>query len=153
MSYECSGSWNHWQLHYLFNRLFKLKTKRTPKLCITDPLWGEFTVDYLHKEPVMQKASVSWHHLVNTAISSSQWELMLQCNDVSKIWPPTLVTIYAWLPKLVANVSSKFHHLVNTGLAVGFFVKWLPIMVAHTCKIDKIWVVYISPIRNGSIRL
>ena len=34
------------------------------------------------------------------------------------------------LPKLVANISSKFHHLVNTGLAVGSLVKWLPIKVA-----------------------
>ena len=32
-------------------------------------------------------------------------------NLVAKIWPPNLVTIYAWLPKLVANVSSNFHHL------------------------------------------
>ena len=31
------------------------------------------------------------------------------------------------LPKLVANISSQFHHLVNTGLAVGSLVKWLPI--------------------------
>ena len=50
-------------------------------------------------------------------------------------------------------VSSQFEHLVNTGLAVGFLVKWLPIMVAHTCKLDTIWVVYILPIGNGSIRL
>ena len=34
------------------------------------------------------------------------------------------------LPKLAANISSKFHHLVNTGLAVGSLVKWLPIKVA-----------------------
>ena len=74
-------------------------------------------------------------------------------NLVAKIWPPNLVTICAWLPKLVANVSSNFHHLVNTGLAVGSFFKWLPITVAHTCKLDTIWVVYISPIGNGSIRL
>ena len=26
-------------------------------------------------------------------------------------------------------------------------------MVAHTCKLDTIWVVYISPIGNGSIQL
>ena len=31
--------------------------------------------------------------------------------------------------------------------------KWLPITVAHTCKLDTILVVYISPIGNGSIRL
>ena len=38
---------------------------------------------------------------------------------VTKIWPPNLVSICAWLPTLVANVSSQFHHLVNTALAVG----------------------------------
>ena len=74
-------------------------------------------------------------------------------NLVAKIWPPNLVTVCAWLPKLVANVSSNFYHLVNTGLAVGSFFKWLPITVAHTCKLDTIWVVYISPIGNGSIQL
>ena len=36
------------------------------------------------------------------------------------------------LPKLVANVSSQFHHLVNIGLTVGSLVKWLPIKVVHT---------------------
>ena len=42
-------------------------------------------------------------------------------NLVAKIWPPNLVTICAWLPKLVANVSSNFHHSVYTGLAVDSF--------------------------------
>ena len=74
-------------------------------------------------------------------------------NLVAKIWPPTLVTICAWSPKLVANVSFHFDHLVNTGLTVGGLVKWLPIMVVHTCKLDTIWVVYISTIGNGSIWL
>ena len=47
------------------------------------------------------------------------------------------------LPNSVANISSQFHHLVNTGLAVGSLVKWLPIKVAHTCKlqVQTIWVV------------
>ena len=63
-------------------------------------------------------------------------------NLVAKIWPPNLVTICAWLPKLVVNVSSQFKHLVNTELAVGFLVKWLPIMVTHTCKLDTSWVVF-----------
>ena len=31
------------------------------------------------------------------------------------------------LPKLVAQISSHIHHLVNTGLDVGSVVKWLPI--------------------------
>ena len=74
-------------------------------------------------------------------------------NLAAKIWPPNLVTICAWLPKLVANVSSQFQHLVNMELALGFLVKWLPIMVAHTRKLDTIWVVYISRAGNGSILL
>ena len=65
---------------------------------------------------------------------------------------PTCLMIFV-NTELVANVSSNFHHLVNTGLVVGYFFKLLPITVAHTCKLDTIWVVYISPIGNGSIRL
>ena len=65
-------------------------------------------------------------------------------NLVAKMWPLTLGTICAWLPKLIADVISQFHHSVNTGLNVGSLVKWLPIMVAHTCKLDTIWVVYIA---------
>ena len=56
------------------------------------------------------------------------------------------------LPKLVTNISSQFHRLVNTMLAVGSLVKCIPIKVAHT-KIDTIWVVYCLPIGIGSIRL
>ena len=41
------------------------------------------------------------------------------------------------LPKLVANISFQFHHLVNTGLDVGFFVKCLAINVAKPFWIDK----------------
>ena len=40
---------------------------------------------------------------------------------------PKLVTFGHRLPKLVDNISSQIHHLVNTGLAVGSLVKWLPI--------------------------
>ena len=52
-------------------------------------------------------------------------------NMVAIIWPPTLVTICAWLPTLVAKVSSHF-----------------------TCKLDTIWVVYrqVSIIRRTLIR-
>ena len=52
-------------------------------------------------------------------------------------WLPTLVTFGHRLPKLVANISSDFHHFVNTGLAVGSLVKRLPIKVANPSKIDK----------------
>ena len=59
-------------------------------------------------------------------------------NLVAKIWLPKLLTFGHGLPKLVANISSDFHHLVNTWLAVGSLVKWLPIKVANPSKIDKL---------------
>ena len=104
---------------------------------------------------ILNSSTTSTHVYVWRVI---QWDGQLtqsgtKPNLVAKIWLPNLVTICAWLPKLVANVSSNFHHLVNTGLSVGSFFIWLPITVAHTCKLDTIWVVYISPIGNGSIRL
>ena len=40
-----------------------------------------------------------------------------------------VATPYTWSRELVANISSRFHHLVNTGLAVGSLDKWLPIKV------------------------
>ena len=48
-------------------------------------------------------------------------------NLVAKIWLPTLVAICDGLPKLIANISSHIHNLVNTGFDVGSLVKWLPI--------------------------
>ena len=60
-----------------------------------------------------------------------------QSGTKPNFWLPTLVTFGQRLPKLVAKISSDFHHLVNTGLAVGSLVKWLPIKVANHSKIDK----------------
>ena len=45
-------------------------------------------------------------------------------NLAAKNWLPNLVTISHRLPKLVANISSKFS-------------KWRPIKVANTSKIEK----------------
>ena len=72
---------------------------------------------------------------------------------VAKFWPPTLVTFVHGLSKLAANVISQSYHFASTGLIVDSLVKWLPIKVAHTCKLDIIWGVYCSPIGTGSIRL
>ena len=54
-----------------------------------------------------------------------------------QIWLPTLVTICNGLPKLVAKISSHIDHMVNTGLAVGSLVKWLPIKVATPANQTK----------------
>ena len=43
------------QLDFLFNGLFRLTTKQTSKLSITDHMWRE-SADYPHKGPVMRKA-------------------------------------------------------------------------------------------------
>ena len=46
MLHECQVFVNHWCLvYYLFNSLFRLMTKETPKLHITGPLWGESITD------------------------------------------------------------------------------------------------------------
>ena len=45
------------------------------------------------------------------------------------------------LPKLIANISSQFQHLVNTVLAVSSLLKWIPIKVTVISKIGKISVV------------
>ena len=73
-------------------------------------------------------------------------------NLVAKIWATKFGVRLCRLPKLVAKISFKFQHLVNTGLDVGSLIKWLPLKVANTCKLDIIWVVYCSLIVNGSIR-
>ena len=46
------------QLDHLFNNLFKLTTKKTSKLRITCPLWGESMGDhgFPHRGPTMRKA-------------------------------------------------------------------------------------------------
>ena len=57
-SHEYDGISSHQQLNHFFSILFRLTTKETPKLHITDPLWWESTqwlVGSPHK-PVMQKA-------------------------------------------------------------------------------------------------
>ena len=108
-------------------------------------------------KPLSEPMTVS--SLTHICVTQPQWvkQSGTKPNLVAKIWPPNLVTICAWLPKLVANINSQFQHLVNMGLDLGILVKWLlkwlPIMVAHTCKLDTIWVVYISPIGNHSILL
>ena len=40
-----------------------------------------------------------------------------------------------WYKNKFFDVSSEFHSLVNSGLTVGSLVKWLPIIVVHTCKL------------------
>ena len=41
------GVWNHQQLHHLFNSLSSLTTKKPPKLCISDLLWGNLPISVL----------------------------------------------------------------------------------------------------------
>ena len=48
-------------------------------------------------------------------------------NLVAKILATKIGNFGHKLPKLVANIRSDFHHLVNTMLAAGSLVKWLPI--------------------------
>ena len=83
---------------------------------------------------------------VVSRISSLVKEWSSQNFGHQKCWP-----FVHGLPKLVANISYQFQHLVNTVLAVVSLVKWIPLKIAHTSKIDKVWVIHCSPISIGSI--
>ena len=69
----CSS--NHRQLNWLFNRLLLLTTKRTPKLRITGPLWGESTGDrsiFPHKNLLTQK-EFPWHDVI-MSVCATKWQ-------------------------------------------------------------------------------
>ena len=83
----------------------------------------------------MKTRLISWLHSQHSTGVLSVWYKTKFGSQ--KFWLPKLVTLGHSLPKLVANISSQFHRLVNTGLAVGSLVKWLPIKVANPSKIDK----------------
>ena len=79
--------------------------------------------------------------------------IIIQSRTKPNLIAKTLATNFGnQLQKLVAKVSSQFHDLVNTGLNVGSLVKWLPIKIANTCKLDIVWVVYCLPIGIVSIK-
>ena len=46
------------------------------------------------------------------------------------------------LPKIVTSINSQFQHVVDTVRAASSLAEWIPIKVARTSKINKIWVVY-----------
>ena len=50
---------NHRSLDCLFNRLFRRKSNKTPKLCNTGPLWGEFPAQKVRNA---EKGSIRWRH-------------------------------------------------------------------------------------------
>ena len=111
--------------------------------CVTMVRWAD--VQDSDRGDFRRRCAVDISSYNQGSLSSFQQSGKKQTNLVAKIC--------GWLPKLVATVSSEFQDLVNTGLAVGFLVKWLLMMVAHTCKVDKVWMVYISPIGIGAIQL
>ena len=76
--------------------------------------------------------------------------------QLSKLLYRSIIDISTWqqwwlfvqaLPKLITNISFEFHHFINTALADGSLVNWIPIKVTYT---SKIWVVYCSLIGIGS---
>ena len=137
---------------YLENKYFTLqwhffRTSRLTKFCICEipasPNMWAFLVNIDKGSGLLPDSTKP---LSKPILTNHQWGL------VAFAWAVWYKTKFG-SQNLVANVSSQFQHLVNTGLAVRSLVKWLPVIVAHTCKLDTIWVVYISMIGNGSIRL
>ena len=91
---------------------------------IFDPLVAKYLVENAVSGTFRKKTTGSIHLILGIY----PYQSGTKQNLVAKIWSPNLVTICPWLPKLVAIVHSKFHHLVNPGLAVGSLAGWLPII-------------------------
>ena len=101
-----------------------LTTFRTDEIMVSLYWFSSFWLHLNLVKPV--KFGVSRHFLENT------WRelpgiLHADQSGTKLNLVTTLVTICNGLPKLVANIGSHIHHLVNTGLTVGFLVKWLQI--------------------------
>ena len=64
MSHEHDIS-NHWQLECLFNSVFRLTTKKKPRLHNIGPLWGDSTSDWLFPWQMVSNVEsihISWQH-------------------------------------------------------------------------------------------
>ena len=101
---------NHQQLNCLFSRLFMLTPKKTSKLHITGPLWGESTSDgwipltkgqwfgsyqhvpvtsfSCHGMPVILMRSISHSRLINPEIRFG-WIWVMQLLILLILWPLT----------------------------------------------------------------
>ena len=89
-------------------------------------IWMRAKWNFHHIWIVMEKLLVKWAPGSNNQ-SGTKPNLVVKImatNFGNRLWH-----FVHRLPNLVANTSSHFHHLVNTGLAVGSLVKWLPIKV------------------------
>ena len=77
-------------------------------------------MDFLHKSHNVHVPYPTMHRFVTKP------------NLVAKIWPPNLITICAWLPKLVVNVSSKFCNK-NVYMCAHFCYKMVHCGIWDTC--------------------
>ena len=75
---EHDGVSNHWRLDGLLNRLVRRKSRKTSKLRVTGPLWGEFTSHRLFSfdDVIMHKKNhklkhvlISWLNCYYTALT------------------------------------------------------------------------------------
>ena len=102
------------QLHCSFNSLFRVTTKKTSNLCITGPLLGEATIDWIlqwlanstHTVPVVQKA-FPHHAVINfknnffqvhfTVISSPFWWNEINMHIIN-LFIPNALNLHCVLP-------------------------------------------------------
>ena len=85
---ECDGISNNWHLNCLLNRLFRHRSKKTSKLCITglckgnSPVTGEFPTQ---RASNAENISIWWHHHMLTSLDGfwmktcGWWQWLLGC--------------------------------------------------------------------------
>ena len=106
------GTAKHRQLDCLYNSFFGLTTKKTRKLCITNPLWEEFTDQWWipsHKAPVMRK--------VLNYVFSIPIQIQFKIHSVamhSLVIISLQVTVETMTAQLSCHVQNYGDHFVRT---------------------------------------
>ena len=110
---------NHQHHECLFNSLFRLTTKETSKLCITVPLWGEFSGEFFsQKDNNQERASMTWCHHDHSFITECFKPNFIETGDKRvprKIpgylcfWVPALKQMLSFWWNFVFGCTRSFH--------------------------------------------
>ena len=80
---------NHWQLQYLFHRLFRCTSDKTPHMQVTDPWLQESTGRFpSHKASNVDYVSMPWrHHDTKVGVTIRQYHSKFGCCTHVPYWP------------------------------------------------------------------
>ena len=127
---ERDGVSNHRHLDCLFNCVFRRRSKKTSKLRVTGPLWGEFTGDWwipVQGASNAENVSIWWrHHVVDHGMWSKRLNTAIICWRKSH----RLCTFYLLAIQLcLFSVAGAFFTHVNNGKFSNMFRIWYRLCV------------------------